>query len=287
MLAIWLEISSVALAVWPARLLTSCATTAKPRPASPARAASMVALSASRLVCSAIEVISFTTSPIRVPACDSSVMRWSVASAWLTASAAIAVGFLNAAGDFADRAATVRRRRRPRCGRARRRSRRRWRTSPDRSAVVRAVSVSWCAIALELAGGIHHLVDDAADAGLELVDETAQFRLALLGGGGSRSGLLVAHALALLRVVLEHSNGAGDLADLVMAIVAIDGEFALAFGDGRQRGRHRRQRLGHPAHDQHGQQHHQQRGDPGCDRHGLHAPAPACPRTGPWRCRHR
>jgi hypothetical protein len=37
MLAIWLEISSVAFAVWPARLFTSCATTAKPRPASPAR----------------------------------------------------------------------------------------------------------------------------------------------------------------------------------------------------------------------------------------------------------
>ena len=38
----------------PASALTSWATTAKPRPASPARAASMVAFSASRLVCSAI-----------------------------------------------------------------------------------------------------------------------------------------------------------------------------------------------------------------------------------------
>ena len=44
-------ISSVALAVCPASDFTSEATTAKPRPASPARAASMVALSASRLVC--------------------------------------------------------------------------------------------------------------------------------------------------------------------------------------------------------------------------------------------
>jgi hypothetical protein len=43
-------ISSVAFAVWLARFLTSEATTAKPLPASPARAASMVALSASRLV---------------------------------------------------------------------------------------------------------------------------------------------------------------------------------------------------------------------------------------------
>ena len=60
--------------------LTSDATTAKPRPASPARAASMVALSASRLVCSAIAVISLTTSPMRPAACDSSLMRASVFS---------------------------------------------------------------------------------------------------------------------------------------------------------------------------------------------------------------
>jgi hypothetical protein len=48
----------------------------------------MVALSASRLVCSAIDVISFTTSPIRSPAADNSAIRSSVASACLTASAA-------------------------------------------------------------------------------------------------------------------------------------------------------------------------------------------------------
>jgi hypothetical protein len=49
-----LVISPVALAVCTASDFTSDATTAKPRPASPARAASMVALSASRLVCSAM-----------------------------------------------------------------------------------------------------------------------------------------------------------------------------------------------------------------------------------------
>ena len=58
------EISSVAFAVWLASDFTSDATTAKPRPASPARAASMVAFSASKLVCSAIAVMSLTTSPI-------------------------------------------------------------------------------------------------------------------------------------------------------------------------------------------------------------------------------
>ena len=50
---IWVPISSVAFAVCEASAFTSLATTAKPRPASPARAASIVALSASRVVCSA------------------------------------------------------------------------------------------------------------------------------------------------------------------------------------------------------------------------------------------
>ena len=61
-------ISSVAFAVWLARALTSEATTAKPLPASPARAASMVALSASRLVWLAIAPIRRSTSPIFSPA---------------------------------------------------------------------------------------------------------------------------------------------------------------------------------------------------------------------------
>ena len=51
------EICCVAWRVASARLFTSLATTAKPRPAVPARAASMVALSASRLVCFAIASI--------------------------------------------------------------------------------------------------------------------------------------------------------------------------------------------------------------------------------------
>jgi methyl-accepting chemotaxis protein len=56
--------SSVARAVSLASSLTSLATTAKPLPASPARAASMVALRASRFVCCAIEVITLMTLPI-------------------------------------------------------------------------------------------------------------------------------------------------------------------------------------------------------------------------------
>ena len=57
------RMSSVAFAVWLARLFTSPATTAKPLPASPARAASIVAFKASRLVCAAMSWISCTTSP--------------------------------------------------------------------------------------------------------------------------------------------------------------------------------------------------------------------------------
>ncbi|MGT2440214.1 hypothetical protein ACU4GH_35600 [Bradyrhizobium betae] len=44
----------------------------------------VVAFSASGLVCSAIEVISLTTSPMRAPASESWAMRWSVASACCT-----------------------------------------------------------------------------------------------------------------------------------------------------------------------------------------------------------
>ena len=66
-------ISSVALAVWFARSLTSDATTAKPLPASPARAASIVAFSASRLVWLAMPLIRVTISPMLTTAPDS---RW-------------------------------------------------------------------------------------------------------------------------------------------------------------------------------------------------------------------
>ena len=68
------EISSVAREVWLASVFTSAATTAKPLPASPARAASMVALSASRLVCAAIAEMAPTTDPMRSAASSSERM---------------------------------------------------------------------------------------------------------------------------------------------------------------------------------------------------------------------
>src|SRR5690242_14641883 len=84
----WL-ISPVAFAVCSASAFTSEATTANPLPASPARAASIVALSARRLVWPAMVLISSTTSPIRVAALDSSLTRSVVVRAWPTASPAI------------------------------------------------------------------------------------------------------------------------------------------------------------------------------------------------------
>ena len=63
------SICLLALRVCSARFLTSPATTPKPRPASPARAASIVALSASRLVCRAIA----SMVPERPVTCSSTV----------------------------------------------------------------------------------------------------------------------------------------------------------------------------------------------------------------------
>jgi hypothetical protein len=62
--SIFLVISSVAFWVCTASALTSEATTAKPRPAAPARAASMVEFSANSVVCLAICAIRLTTLPI-------------------------------------------------------------------------------------------------------------------------------------------------------------------------------------------------------------------------------
>ena len=89
--AIWEEISSVAFAVWVASAFTSEATTAKPRPASPARAASMVALRASRLVCPAMVRMKPTTSSM-CWAAVASVPMVSLASSAMRRSAPHDVG---------------------------------------------------------------------------------------------------------------------------------------------------------------------------------------------------
>ena len=97
--------SSVASAVSLASSLTSLATTAKPLPASPARAASIVALSASRLVCSAIEVMTLMTLPISAEDSPSLAAPVAVRSAAAPASAATPAASLALRGDLADRGA--------------------------------------------------------------------------------------------------------------------------------------------------------------------------------------
>ena len=68
MLSIFSLISNVATAVCLAKSLISPATTANPLPASPARAASMVAFNASRLVCSEMSLMVSTTFPSDIDA---------------------------------------------------------------------------------------------------------------------------------------------------------------------------------------------------------------------------
>src|SRR4029078_11421233 len=62
--------------------------------------------------------------------------------------------------------------------------------------------------ALEFAGGVQNLVEDAADAGLEFVDEAPQFSLALIGGGNGGRGLLLAQPAAVGRVCSVTREGA-------------------------------------------------------------------------------
>ena len=88
------RIWSVALAVCSANAFTSEATTAKPFPAMPARAASMVAFKAKRLVCAAMPWISVTTSPICAAWPLSPVTMLPVRCACSTAWAAIRAAWL-------------------------------------------------------------------------------------------------------------------------------------------------------------------------------------------------
>ena len=213
--AICSAISLVALAVWPASDLTSCATTAKPRPASPARAASMVALSASRLVCSATAWISVMTWPMRSLAAASpsisATERPVLASASLTTLAAwvdLAAGLGQRRGELLGGAGD----RRHVGGRLLRGAGRR------------------IGLAGRIGGGAGDRLGDAAHGGgivgerfQHLVDRAAERFDRRLDVPGARLALrrlvddLAVELLVMPHRLLEHLDGAGERADLVAA----------------------------------------------------------------------
>ncbi|MEY9223920.1 hypothetical protein ABH974_004343 [Bradyrhizobium ottawaense] len=133
----------------------------------------------------------------------------------------------------------------------------------------RATSVSCRAARSNSPDEAQHLVEDAADAAAELLDEAAQVGFALLDGCGCGCRLLAAHARPFQRIALEHRDRAGDLADLVGAILAFDRDVALAVGKRGERVRDRGERPGDAADDQQGQDQHQKRGEARGRRHAL------------------
>ena len=217
MAPIWVPISSVALAVCEASAFTSLATTAKPRPASPARAASIVALSASRLVCSAIAVMSFTTSPMRPAACDSSLMRASVFFACCTASPAMRADswtwrLISVTDEVISSAAEATD----------------W-TLVEASSEAAATEAGQllghfrgagqrAGGGLELARGGRNRVDDAADRALELVGELSMSALRCATAALLALLPLGFHRLDLDQLLLEGFRGARIVADLVAAL---------------------------------------------------------------------
>jgi len=89
MSAMSLEICSVAPLAWAARFFTSLATTANPLPASPARADSIVALGASKLICAVMLLIRSTIPPIDWAAALRRWVDWSAVSTRSTALSAV------------------------------------------------------------------------------------------------------------------------------------------------------------------------------------------------------
>ncbi len=240
---IWPVISSVALAVWPASSLTSAATTAKPRPASPARAASMVALSASRLVWLAIDEIRPTTSPMRdtaslssrmcpaVPAASSTALRASAAEpetwrpiSWTEApsSSAAAATVPTFSAVWPATAAT----------------------EVERAAASVAPSVMIAAVAWSSVAEAATLADDAADGALEGIGHLAHAGAALRLGRGAGERRLLLQGPGADQVVAKHLHGGRHGADLVAASAGRHRHGGVAVGEGLHRGGHPPDRQG-------------------------------------------
>ena len=182
MLWICAEISSVAFAVWLASAFTSLATTAKPRPCSPARAASMVAFSASRLVWLAMFWISVTTSPIFwVPLAQPFDHR--VGAARLVGGlAAISAERVTCWRDAADRCGQLFGRGGDRLDIAGGLDRGGGDGARSAARFLRCCCSSWTTVPCISRGGDRDRLDDAADAAFEAGGELAPRRVAVLLG---------------------------------------------------------------------------------------------------------
>ena len=247
-LSIRLRISSVALPVWLARFLTSLATTAKPLPASPARAASMVAFSASRLVCSAMLLIRSMISPILAAAPDS---PWMADWACCASRVALCAAWLD----------------RP-CGRSR--GSRRRAARPPRRRSGRCSTPLGCRCHRRgltrglfrgrrhrLRGRLHfqrrgaQRLGNRADVGFELVGDGGDHLLALAFALELQLLLLGLKPHPVGGVLLEHLDGGGHLADLVPETHCRHHDVDVAVGQPPHRRRHRRERPDDAAGDQH------------------------------------
>ena len=193
----------------------------------------MVALSAKRLVCAAMVVISLTTSPMRPAARDRSLMRPSVFSACFTASPAIVVDDLHLPADLVDRGAHLAGRR------------------GDRLHVGGSLFGGGGNHGGELLGrlgvlgqgggrrfqvgrGRRHRPDDIADRALELVGELAHHVLALGHGACGRLFLLGLERLQPHKIVAEGARRARGIADFVAAAGIGDVDVALPAGQLQQ-----------------------------------------------------
>ena len=230
MAAICAPISSVAFAVWLARFLTSDATTAKPLPASPARAASIVALSASRLVWPAMSLISLTTSPMRCAASARPCTVALVRSALVDRLPGDARRLADLAADLLDRRdsssaarATV------------------W-TLVDACSEALATAVAWrlvsSAVALIVCAdpaapmvdadtALHH----AGDAAIEILGARLEPAARALPSPRAPVSCSRGQRVGAQHVLLEHQHGLGHGADLVLAVGAGDFGLLVAVGE--------------------------------------------------------